>query len=57
MNNWDKYHYVYKNITGTWHEATNPVFIAEHTMCRAIRKGGQPIKDLLYRLNQPRSTK
>jgi len=38
MNHFNNYHYIYKDSQGTWDEATNPVFIAKHTNCRAIDK-------------------
>ena len=34
----DNYWYVYRDSHGKWNTASNPMFIAEHTMCRAIPK-------------------
>ncbi len=50
--NWQDYDFIYKDSLGYWSITTNPVFIAEHTCCRAIRKGEQPIRDLLKELNK-----
>ncbi len=50
--NWRDYDFIYKDSLGRWNTATNPEFIAEHTCCRAIKKGEQPIKDLLKRMNE-----
>lgn len=50
----EKYYFVYKNSQGNWHTATNPVFIAKHTYCRAIPKEvfkDELISDFLYRVN------
>jgi len=44
----DNYYYLYKNLTNAWNTATNPVFIAKHTYCRAVPK--EVITDLGYDL-------
>lgn len=36
--NWEDYTFIYKDSLGTWNIATNPVFIAEHGCCMAIKK-------------------
>lgn len=38
------YYYIYKDSHGKWNQATNPAFIAEHPMCKAIRKSD--VKDI-----------
>lgn len=34
----NEYYFIYKNSTGLWCSATNPMFIAKHTYCRAFPK-------------------
>ena len=52
-----EYYYLYKNSTGTWAHARNPVFIAKHTYCRAVPieevegVGFDFVADLVYELN------
>jgi len=53
INNWNDYHFIYKDMNGRWSESKDPVFIAKHKCCRAMKKDAQPLKDLLYRLNNP----
>jgi len=38
MDDFSYYHFIYKDSKGVWDICTNPVFIAKHTHCRAIRK-------------------
>ena len=49
MNNWNDYYFIYKDAFNRWNEAKNPVFIAEHKMCKAIKK--KEIKNLRQHLN------
>jgi hypothetical protein len=55
----DNYYFVYLDTTGRWHSASNPVFIATHTYCRAIPKdileqaGYDLIADFCHELNDP----
>lgn len=35
----NEYYFLYKNSLDKWNTATNPVFIAKHTYCRAVSKG------------------
>lgn len=56
-NSFGNYYFLYKNSTGSWNTATNPVFIAFHQHCRAIPKEivndiGYPLScDFVYALN------
>ena len=52
----DNYIFIYKDLLGSLHTATNPKFIAKHQMCRAIPKDiiasyTDSISDLLYTIN------
>jgi len=53
----EKYYFLYKNSFGQWNSASNPVFIAKHTYCRAIPKevineiGYDFIGDFVMKLN------
>lgn len=38
MNNWDKYVFIYRNAIGNWREDKDPVSIAIHLRCRAIKR-------------------
>jgi len=52
LNDFTAYHYVYKDMSNNWNLAKNPVFIAEHTYCRAVKKEEHPdIGKLLQLLN------
>ena len=52
MNNFDEYYFVYKDSLGEWNSATNPVFIAEHKYCRAVKKNEwESVMKLLNTLN------
>ena len=53
MNNFEAYHYIYKDAHGKWNTASNPSFIAEHKNCKAIEKAVAPnIEKYLYNLNK-----
>ena len=48
----DDYYYVYRDSLGFWSRCTNPKFIAEHTMCRAVlKKDCRNLKKYLKELN------
>jgi hypothetical protein len=60
----DDYYFLYKDSEGKWKTATNPIFIAKHTYCRAIpkkdiRKIGRfsTIYDLIHKLNSTEENK
>jgi len=38
MNDFNKYYYIYRDATGRYNEARNPIFIAQHKDCYAIEK-------------------
>lgn len=46
MNEFNNYYFIYKNSLRKWGTCTNPVFIAKHTFCRAIKK--TDIKNINY---------
>lgn len=49
MNNFDDYVFIYEDSFGNWNTATNPVFIAEHKHCKAIKKTDKKtLKKYLY---------
>ena len=37
-NNWNNYWFIYKDTLGFYSMSTNPIFIAEHKDCFAIKK-------------------
>jgi len=54
----DQYYFLYKDALGRWCETSNPVFIAQHTYCRAVPKeviekqfGGRSIRSLIDLMN------
>ena len=52
-NCFNEYFFIYKDAQGYWNEATNPVFIAEHTCCRAVKyEDVTNVKDYLNKLNK-----
>lgn len=36
--NWEDYVFIYEDSLGMWNVATNPVFIAEQSKCKAVLK-------------------
>jgi len=47
----EKYNFVYMDSQGVWNSCTNPVFIAQHKRCRAVKKT-LDLKEILERLNE-----
>lgn len=49
-----EYYFIYKDSFGTWDITKNPVFIASHTYCRAIKKSNtkRSIKYIVRKLNK-----
>ncbi len=41
METFNDYTYIYMDAHGRWNIATNPVFIAEHKNCKAIKKNDE----------------
>jgi hypothetical protein len=48
----DDYWYVYRDFSGNYKTATNPIFIAGHKNCYAVKKENvKDIKKYIYNLN------
>ena len=56
------YYFIYHNFTQKFCDASNPVFIAKHTACRAIPKKAideldMSISDFIYDVNSDEQSK
>ena len=41
MGTFEDYIYIYMDAHGNWNTATNPMFVAEHKNCKAIKKNDE----------------